>query len=101
REGSRSQGGESRDGVVVEVALRQGRIRLALPPEEALDIAAVLEQQRRGFVFRVTLEKDEQTVQLLHKHVDAGGIRPREHAIATRRQGVLWDVVPPGMRHRQ
>src|SRR5437762_8361195 len=44
RQGSRSQGSEGRDGVVVEVALRQGRIRLALPTEETLDIAAIPEQ---------------------------------------------------------
>src|SRR5437879_11010045 len=57
RQGSRSQGSQGRDGVVVEVALRQGRIRLALPPKETLDIAAILEEQRRGFVFRMTLEE--------------------------------------------
>src|SRR5438270_220952 len=56
---------------------------------------------RRCFVFRMTLEEDDQTVQLLHEHVDARSIRPREHAIATRRQGVLRDIVPPGMRHWQ
>src|SRR5439155_26196289 len=47
RQGSRSQGSQDRDGVVAEVALRQGWIRLALPPEEALDIPAILEQERR------------------------------------------------------
>src|SRR2546423_14319314 len=44
RQGSRSQGSQDRDGVVAEVALRQGWIRLALPPEEAPDIPAILDQ---------------------------------------------------------
>src|SRR5438445_11235066 len=101
RQGSRSHGGQCPDSLFVKVTTRHGRVSLSLSPEEALDIAAIFEQQRIGFVFGMPLEKDEQAVSLFYERVDAGILRPSEDTIATRRQGVLRDIVPPGMGHPQ
>src|SRR5437879_8750026 len=71
RQGALSQGGQRVDGVSIEVALRHRRVGLSLPAEEAPDVSPVFEQQRRGFVFRMALEEDEQAPALLHERVDA------------------------------
>src|SRR5439155_14957326 len=101
RQGSRSHGGQCPDGLFVKVTTWHGRVGLSLAPEEALDIAAIFEQQRIGFVFRMPLEKDEQAASVFDERVDAALLRPREDTIAARRQGVLRDIVPPGMGHPQ
>ena len=70
--------------------------------EEAPDVSAVFKQQRIRFVFWVALEEDELALSpLFDEGVDARIGRPREHAIAARRQDVLRNIVPPGMGHRQ
>src|SRR5207249_8406677 len=86
---SLSHGGQCLDGLFVEVALRHRRVGLSLAPEEAPDIPAIFEQQCIRFIFRMALEKDEQALCLLHERVDARMLRPREHPIAARGQGVL------------
>src|SRR5262245_27786708 len=51
-----------------------------------------------GFILRMPLEEKEQALSLLHERVDARVVRPRENPITARRQRVIRDLVPPGMR---
>ena len=54
-----------------------------------------------GVIFGMALEEDEQALPLLHERVDARVLRPRQHAIAARQQGLLRYLVPPRVRHLQ
>ena len=65
----------------VEVALRHRRICLSLPTKVTSDISAIFEQQSIDFILRMTLEKDEQALSLLHERVDAPIFGPRENSI--------------------
>src|SRR5438876_534312 len=81
------------DGLLVEIAVRHGRVRVSLSPEKAPDITAILEQQRRGVILRMTLEEHEEALSLLHEGVDPRALRPRQHAIAARQQGFLGYLI--------
>src|SRR5713226_4943225 len=87
--------------LIVEIALWDRRVGVSLSPEEPPDVAAVFEQQRDGLVLRMTLKEHEEAPSLFHERVDARLLRPRQHAIAAREEGLLGDLVPPGMRDSQ
>ncbi len=59
-------GGERR---LIEIAVRAGRERIALLPQEPADIAAVLEQKADRLVLGMALEEHEQAVLLPHERI--------------------------------
>jgi hypothetical protein len=47
----------------------------------------------------MALKEDKEAFALLHEGIDTCGFGARQHAITGRRQGVLRQLVPPGVWH--
>src|SRR6202035_4861685 len=63
------QNGQRSRGILVEIALRHGTVRVSFPIEEPPDISSIFEQQRSGLIFRMALEEDEQILSLFYERV--------------------------------
>src|SRR5271168_2858293 len=81
--------GKSREpllGICVEIAGRHARIAIALAREEARYVSKIFTLQRQLLIFRMALEEDELTAEVLGEAVDAAPRQVRQQLVAVRGQ---------------
>src|SRR5690242_15087339 len=89
--------GKARLGLGIEIVAGNFGIPIGSPAKEAADIAPVFAVQSVSIVFWMTLQKQEQTPTLPHKHVGTGFGRAQQDLIAAGRKHVLGKAVVPRM----